>query len=100
MIEKNQIVVERGMIEINNSNVKCFLGKGENIKSSEEIMKELNNDINNDAKKYTTYFLGDQSFFIIFPISPKNISIISSEGKRYKSIIYFTDDIKNIILCF
>ena len=93
-MEGTIIIDSRGMIEINNSTVKCYLGKESNVKSSEEIYNELKDEEN---KQNETYILGGEVYNIIYPISAKIISIITSEGKKLKSTIYFTDDIKNII---
>ena len=83
------------MIEINNSTVKCYLGKESNVKSYEEIYNELKD--NEENKQNETYILGGEVYNIVYPISAKIISIITNEGKKLKSTIYFTDDIKNII---
>ena len=40
---KKTLTSDKGRIEIENSNVKCFLGKNGKIKSSEDIYKELKN---------------------------------------------------------
>ena len=93
---ENIIKIEnRGKIEIKNSNIKCFLGKNENYKSSEEIWKELKKQEITQIKSF--YFIDEEKYLIYFPIPEKKISIITTSGKQYKSTVYFIDDIKNII---
>ena len=41
--------------------------------------------------------IGAQLFIIELPITEKNISIVLSNGKKYKSKIYFLENITNII---
>ena len=91
-----RIATQRGMIEIENSKVKCFLGTGEFIKSSEDLFHQYNTDI--VTKEETFFMLGKEKYLIINPIPEKKIFIITKEGKTYKSTIYFLEDIKNIIL--
>ena len=95
-MEKRTLTLDKGVIEIENSYVKCFLGKNRNLKSSEDIYKELKNDAI-IKKNEDIYYLGEEAYTIVYPIQEKNISIITSEGKKYKSTIYFIDDIKKII---
>ena len=89
---------ERGKLEIFNSTVRCFLGKKEKFKSSEEIWRELKDK--EKTKMFDTYIFESEHYKICNPIPEKNISIITSNGKKYKSTIYFLDDIKNIIKGF
>lgn len=96
---KKTLTSDKGRIEIENSNVKCFLGKNGKIKSSEDIYKELKN-YDGIKKKEDIYYLGEEAYTIVYPIQEKNISIITSDGKKYKSTIYFIDDIINIISAF
>ena len=98
-MEKRTLTLDKGVIEIENSYVKCFLGKNRNLKSSEDIYKELENDAI-IKKNEDIYYLGEEAYTIVYPIQEKNISIITSEGKKYKSTIYFIDDIINIISAF
>ena len=98
-MEKRTLTLDKGVIEIENSYVKCFLGKNRNLKSSEDIYKELKNDAI-IKKNEDIYYLGEEAYTIVYPIQEKNISIITSEGKKYKSTIYFIDDIINIISAF
>ena len=87
----------RGKIEIENSQIKCFLGKNDNYKSSEEIYNELK--VSKPNKMKSLYELDGEKYLIIYPILEKKISVITNDGKSYKSLIYFVDDIKNIINC-
>ena len=41
MSQKEIKILEKGKIEIENSYIKCFLGKGDNYKSSEDLRKEI-----------------------------------------------------------
>ena len=91
-------LAERGVIEIENSKIKCFLGKDNNIISSEDLWKILKDNKVDNYKSF--YNLGDKQYTIYYPIPQKNISIIFSNGTKYKSTIYFVDDIKNIIFAF
>lgn len=91
-------LAKRGAIEIENSKIKCFLGKDNNIISSEDLWKSLKDNKVDNYKIY--YNLGDEQYIIYYPIPQKNISIILSNGTKYKSTIYFEDDIKNIIFAF
>ena len=95
--EKEIIINNRGMIKIKNSYIKCFLGKYPNIKSSEEIYEEKKN-VDNEMESF--YTIGEETFFICYPIPIKYISIITNDGKKYNSTVYFPDDIKNIISGF
>ena len=88
-------IKNRGKLEIENSNIKCFLGKDENYKSSEDLWNELK--VNKVKKIENFYYINDEKYSIIYPIPEKQISIITSNGKLYKSTVYFVDDIKNII---
>ena len=91
-------LVEKGKLKIENSNVICFLGKGDKYKSSEEIWKELKDK---EITRMTDYYIyEDEKYLIYNPIPQKKISIIINNGKRYKSTVYFVDDIKNIIQGF
>ena len=65
---------------------------------SEEIMIKLKD--NKEKKKFIEYAIGRENYIIIYPIPTKKISIITNNGKTYKSTIFFIDDIKNIISCF
>ena len=87
----------RGKIEIENYQIKCFLGKNDNYKSSEEIYNELK--VSKPNKMKSLYELDGEKYLIIYPILEKKISVITNDGKSYKSLIYFVDDIKNIINC-
>ena len=91
-----RITNQRGMIEIENSKVKCFLGNGDFLKSSEDLFHQYNTDI--VTQEETPLMLGEEKYIIINPIPEKRISIITKDGKTYKSTIYFIEDIKNIIL--
>ena len=94
-MEDKIIIEDRGMIEIEDNNIKCFLGKGENIKSSEDVYKEYKTDIPTKEREYC--YINNEKYLILYPIPKKIISVITSEGKKYKATIYFLDDIKNII---
>ena len=85
----------RGKLELKNSNVKCFLGNDQNYKSSEEIYKELKFKKIIGTKNF--YSIDKENYLIYYPIPEKKISIITNIGKIYKSVVYFVDDIKNII---
>ena len=89
------IIKDRGMIEIENTKIKCYLGKRDNPKSSEEIYHKYKIDIPTKEQEFVN--IDNQKYLIIYPIPKKIISIITSEGKKYKSTVYFLDDIKNII---
>ena len=93
----NRITIpNRGMLEIKDSNIKCFLGNGNNYKSSEQLRNELKDKKLTTIKKYIK--LGEEEYPIYYPIPEKKISIVANNGKSYKSTIYFIDDIKNIII--
>ena len=51
-------LAERGVIEIENSKIKCFLGKDNNIISSEDSWKSLKDNKVDNYKIY--YNLGDE----------------------------------------
>ena len=89
------IIKDRGMIEIENTKIKCYLGKRDNPKSSEEIYHKYKIDIPTKVQEFVN--IDNQKYLIIYPIPEKIISIITNEGKKYKSTVYFLDDIKNII---
>ena len=94
-MSKEKKILERGKIEIENSYIKCFLGKENNFKSSEDIWKEIkDNDV---LKIENSYKIDDEKYKILYPIPQKNISIILKNGKKCKSNIYFIDDIEHII---
>ena len=88
-------IKDRGMIEMENSNVTCFFGKGDNLLSSKEIYLNLSAEKPKQIK--AIYSLDEEKYLIYFPIPQKNISIITNDGKAYKSTIFFIDDIKHII---
>ena len=90
-----KIANQRGMIEIENSNVKCFLGNGAFLQSSEDLFHQYKTDIVTQEESF--FMLGEEKYLIINPIIEKKISIITKDGKTYKSTIYFLEDIKNII---
>ena len=92
---ENRIVIpNRGMLEIKDSYIKCFLGKDNNCKSSEQLWNELKVGRPKAFKK--SFKLGEEEYLIYYPIPEKKISVIAKDGKEYKSTIYFIDDIKNI----
>ena len=93
---ENRIVIpNRGMLEIKDSNIKCFLGKDNNCKSSEQLWNELK--VQEPIVSQETYKLGEEEYIIHYPIQEKQISVVTKNGKSYNSTIYFIDDIKNII---
>ena len=96
--EETFLEAKRGMIKIKNKEVECYLGNKEKMKLSKDIMEDLKDNIGNF--KYIEYSIGEEKYNIIFPIPNKKISIITNQGKIYKSTIFFIDDIKNIIDCF
>ena len=61
---------ERGKIEIENSHIKCFLGKNGNYKSSEEIYQEFK-DFKPKKMEYI-YDLAGEKYCIVYPILEKN----------------------------
>jgi len=88
-------ILERGKIEIENSYIKCFLGKDKNFKSSEDIWNEIKE---NDVLKVCNFYeIADEKYKILYPIPKKNISIMLKNGKKCKSDIYFIDDVEHII---
>ena len=89
-------ILDRGKLELKNSNIKCFLGNHNNYIVSEEIYKELK--FNESSEIYDTHTINNIDYTIYYPIPEKKISIITNSGKVYKSIVYFVDDIKNIII--
>ena len=89
-------ILDRGKLELKNSNIKCFLGNHNNYIVSEEIYKELKS--NESSEIYDTHTINNIDYTIYYPIPEKKISIITNSGKVYKSIVYFVDDIKNIII--
>ena len=89
-------ILDRGKLELKNSNIKCFLGNHNNYIVSEEIYKELKS--NDSSEIYDTHIINNIDYTIYYPIPEKKISIITNSGKVYKSIVYFVDDIKNIII--
>ena len=94
-MEKIIQIGTRGKLEIKNSIVKCFLGNIGMYKSSESIKKELENK---EISGFDEFYTIDKEKYLIYnPIPEKNISIITNDGKAYKSTVYFVDDIKNII---
>ena len=98
-MEESIIIPNRGKIEITpDLFVKCYLGKEGQIKASKDIWIELKDKYENQDK--IDYVIGDQLFIIELPITEKNISIVLSNGKKYKSKIYFVEDITNIIKAF
>ena len=93
---ENRIVIpNRGILEIKDSNIKCFLGKDNNCKSSEQLWNELK--VQEPIVSQETYKLGEEEYIIHYPIQEKQISVVTKNGKSYNSTIYFIDDIKNII---
>jgi len=93
---ENRIVIpNRGILEIKDSNIKCFLGKDNNCKSSEQLWNELK--VQEPIVSQETYKLGEEEYIIYYPIQEKQISVVTKNGKSYNSTIYFIDDIKNII---
>ena len=96
ILMSKRITNQRSMIEIENSKVKCFLGNGDFLKSSEDLFHQYKTDI--VTKEETSFILGKEKYIVINPIPEKKISIITKDGKTYKSTIYFIEDIKNIIL--
>ena len=87
-------VKNRGMLEIKNSKVTCYLRNDKHYKKSEDLKDQLKDEKNTMSQNLS---LGEEKYLIIYPIPKKDISIITSNGKKYKSTIYFIDDIKNII---
>ena len=88
-------ILKRGKIEIENSYIKCFLGKDNDFKSSEDVWNEIKDKT--VIKIENSYEINDEKYKIIYPIHQKNISIILKNGKKCKSDVYFVDDIENII---
>ena len=88
-------ILKRGKIEIENSYIKCFLGKDNDFKSSEDIWNEIKDKT--VIKVENSYEINDEKYKIIYPIPQKNISIILKNGKKCKSDMCFIDDIENII---
>ena len=87
-------VKNRGMLEIQNSKVTCYLRNDNNFKKSEDLKDQLKDEKNTMSQNLS---LGEEKYLIIYPIPKKDISIITSNGKKFRSTIYFLDDIKNII---
>ena len=96
--EEKILMCNRGKIIIKNSEVKCYLGDTKKMMLSEDIMIKLKD--NKEKKKCIEYTVGGENYIIIYPIPTKKISIITNNGKTYKSTIFFIDNIKNIISCF
>lgn len=88
-------ILERGKIEIDNSNLKCYLGKGGNVQLSEDLFKKYKVDLPKKLKDY--FYLDQERYLIIHPIPEKKISIIDNKGDKYKATVYFLDDIINIV---
>ena len=86
---------ERGKIEIDNFNVKCYLGKGPYAILSEELFNTYKMDVPTKEEDY--FYLDKEEYLILYPIPEKKISIIDNNGDKYKATVYFIDDIKNII---
>ena len=88
-------IKERGMIEIENMNVKCYLGKESNVKPSVDLFHQYKTG--RPTKEQDYIYLGEEKYLILYPIPEKKISIIDNNGNKYKATVYFIDDIKNII---
>ena len=88
-------LLERGKIEIENFNVKCSLGKRDNVQPSEDLFYKYKIDLPKKEQDY--FYLDKEKYLILYPIPEKKISIIDNKGDKYKATIYFLDDIKNII---
>ena len=86
---------ERGKIEIDIFNVKCYLGKGPYAILSEELFNTYKMDVPTKEEDY--FYLDKEEYLILYPIPEKKISIIDNNGDKYKATVYFIDDIKNII---
>ena len=90
------IIQNRGKLEIDNCYITCFLGKNDEYIASENLYKKLN--AIRPTREKEMYNISGEKYLIYYPIpGNKKISIVTNEGKRYKSQIYFIDDIKNII---
>ena len=95
-VKKGIMEKPKSLIVEKNSFLECFLGDETKIISSKDVMEELkiyNDDNISDIK----YKIGQKTYTIEFPLIVKPISIINKHGKLYKSIVYFPDDIKNIL---
>ena len=88
-------------IELNGDFLICYMGKeAKRIKSAEFSLKIMSDKIKNikyDSSGKAEYKYDGNKIIIFYPLFEKKIKIIDSKGKLYKSSIYFTEDIKNII---
>lgn len=106
-IESNEEIYDKTIknIELINDDVICYIGNENNKKLSVEICKELlknpNKDYIFDEAVVSKYYYGENQFIHYYiPLYEKSIKIYNSKGKQFKSIICFTEDIKNIIKYF
>ena len=92
-------------IELKNYNIYCFIGNEKNRTTSEEIYNELKlippKDILFDKKMKVKYIYGENQYiYYYYPLFYKKIKIYNFKGKQFKAVIYFMEDIKNIVKYF
>ena len=73
-------LLERGKIEIENFNVKCYLGKGDNVQPSEDLFNKYKIDLPKKEQDY--FYLDKEKYLILYPIPEKKISIIDNKGDK------------------
>ena len=106
-IKSNEEIYDKTIknIELINDDVICYIGNENNKKQSVEIYdvipKNPNNDCMFDGAVVSKYYYGENQYIPYYiPLFKKRIKIYNSKGKQFKSIICFTEDIKNIIKYF
>ena len=106
-IERDEEIYDKTIknIELINDDVICYIGNENNKKQSVEIYdvipKNPNNDCMFDGAVVSKYYYGENQYIPYYiPLFKKRIKIYNSKGKQFKSIICFTEDIKNIIKYF
>lgn len=89
-------------IKLKNSNITCYIGNEANKKASKELYDEikkipLENITLNEQMKAIYQYGNNQIIYYNYPLFEKKIKIYNSKGNQFKAIIYFIEDIQNIV---
>ena len=102
--QENELLYDKTVknIELRDNIIYCYIGKEDNKKLSKEVIEEIKNipykNMKFEGDMRIKYYYGkDQYIYYHIPLVEKKIKIYNSKGLEFKAIIYFIEDIKNIV---
>ena len=103
-MSEDNIQSNEGKVKLKDKNLICYIQVKEKLIESRELCNLINSnkieDIEIEPDQTGKLYIEKNKkkfIFIVFPSFEKNIKIIDSKGKQFKSTIFFTVDVKNII---